>query len=58
MLVERGILPKGVVDIFNQVWSVRNQIVHGIGGELSDNRLRDLVQVAQRLHHMVHYIPC
>ena len=58
MLVERGILPKGVVDIFNQVWSVRNQIVHGIEGELSDNRLRDLVQVAQRLHHMVHYIPC
>ncbi len=57
-LVERGLLPKDVVDIFNQVWMVRNQIIHGTGGELSENRLRDLVQIGQRLHHMVHYIPC
>jgi len=57
-LVERGLLPKDVVDIFNQVWTLRNRIVHGTKLELTESRLRDLVQVAQRLHHMVHYIPC
>jgi hypothetical protein len=57
-LVKRDILPGGVVDIFNQVWVVRNSLVHGTAPKLSDGQLRDLLEVAQRLHHMVHYIPC
>jgi hypothetical protein len=57
-LVRREILPSKVIDLFTDVRAVRNKLVHEPGFRPSQTEIADLVQVAQRLHHMVHYIPC
>lgn len=57
-LIRLELLPREVIDLFVHVRHVRNSVLHEPGYQLTATQLQELVQVAKRLHHMVHYIPC